>query len=284
MPQSIRNLLREARQALGPAGAEARLEAEILLGHALSRERSFLHARPEFEPEADAIARFAALIERRRVGEPVAYILGEREFWSLPLKVNRDTLIPRPETELLVEQALARIPLDAAWYIADLGTGSGAIALALARERPGCRIVASDVAAGALAAARANAAALDIGNIEFCDGNWFEPLAGKRFNMIVSNPPYIAAGDVHLDQADVAFEPRAALVGGADGMDAITAIAAGAPEHLEPGGHLLLEHGYNQAAVVAATLAKAGFVDVRCYRDLCGHGRVSAASLPATGA
>lgn len=269
---------------LGPAGAESRLEAEILLGHALSRERSFLHARPEFEPEADAIARFAALVERRRGGEPVAYILGEREFWSLPLKINRDTLIPRPETELLVEQALARIPLDAAWRIADLGTGSGAIALAVASERPGCRIVATDIAPGALAAARTNATSLGLGNVEFRHGDWFEPLSGERFDLIISNPPYIAAGDAHLDQADVAFEPRAALVAGADGLDAIAAIVRAAPGHLKPGSHLLLEHGYDQAAAVAATLASAGFVDVRCYRDLCGHGRVSAASLPVTAA
>ncbi|HET7307375.1 MAG TPA: peptide chain release factor N(5)-glutamine methyltransferase [Gammaproteobacteria bacterium] len=271
--------MREARLLPGGADPAARLDAEILLGHALGRPRTFLRARPEFGPEKQAVERFASLLARRRGGEPLAYIVGEREFWSLPIKLNHHTLIPRPETELLVEQALARIPADAVWTIADLGTGSGAIALAIGRERPQCRMIATDINEQALAAARANAANLDIGNVEFRHGGWCEPLDGIACDMIVSNPPYVAAGDVHLDAPDMQFEPRAALVAGPTGLESLDTIIAAAPAHLKAGGVLLLEHGFDQRDPVAAALAKHGYKGICCYRDLAGQDRVTVATL-----
>jgi len=225
-------------------------------------------------------ARLRELIERRRKGEPVAYLTGRREFWSLELTVTPDVLIPRPETELLVEQALVRIPPDATRRIADLGTGSGAIALAIASERPHCRVTATDASPAALAVARGNARRLGIGNVEFREGEWFAPLAGLTFDLIVSNPPYIATADPHLMQGDVRFEPRAALVSGGDGLDAIRLIAVQASAHLQHGGWLLLEHGYDQAAAVRAILGTNGLTDITSVADLAGHARVTAGRRP----
>ena len=186
-----------------------------------------------------------------------------------------DVLIPRPETELLVEQALAHIPEDAEWTVADLGTGSGAIALAIATERPHCRLIATDNSAAALAVARANATRLGIANVEFRHGEWLKPLAGMRFDVIVSNPPYVRANDPHLTQGDVRFEPESALVAGADGLDAIRRIAADAVSYLRPGGWLLLEHGYDQAQSVRALLESHGYDMVASCRDTAGHERVT---------
>lgn len=284
MVQTIQNLLADARVLLDASGAtEARLGAEILLGHATGRERAFFHAHPEADPGGEGIARFNALLTRHCAGEPLAYIIGEREFWSLPLKLNRHTLIPRPETELLVEQALARIPAGAAWTLADLGTGSGAVALALATERPRCRVIATDICERALAMARANAGRLGLDNVDFRHGSWLDALDGTICDIIVSNPPYVAAGDPHLRQPEIGFEPRAALVAGPAGLDAIDAIVAAAPAHLVPGGALLLEHGFDQREPVAAGLAAAGCRDIHCYRDLAGHDRVSTARRDAGG-
>ncbi|GAP66110.1 (protein release factor)-glutamineN5-methyltransferase [Mizugakiibacter sediminis] len=227
-----------------------------------------------------AQAVFAALLARRLAGEPVAYLVGRRGFWSLELEVTPATLIPRAETERLVELALARLPADAAARVADLGTGSGAIALAIARERPRARVVATDASAEALAVARRNAARLGLGNVVFAQGDWCAALGEARdFDLIVSNPPYIAAGDPHLGEGDLRFEPAAALASGADGLDAIRRIVRDARAHLRPGGGLLFEHGYRQGAAVRALLAAAGYREVFSARDLEGRERVSGGSI-----
>jgi len=271
-PVSIRQLLEQATRRLNTASA--RLDAEVLLGHVLQETRSHFHAWPEKQVPAASRQRFHELLQRRLAGEPVAYLTGEREFWSLPLTVTASTLIPRPETETLVAQALQRIPADRPQLIADLGTGSGAIALAIARERPQCRIIATDIAATAIEVARSNAQRLGLHSIEFHTGHWCEPLTGMRLDMIVSNPPYIAESDPHLASGDVRFEPRTALASGPQGMDALTAIAQCASKHLEPGGWLLMEHGYEQGELARKLLKATGFIEVISYTDDAGLDRV----------
>ena len=271
-PVSIRQLLEQATRLLDTDSA--RLDAEVLLGHVLQKTRSHFHAWPEKQVPAASHKRFTELLQRRLEGEPVAYLTGEREFWSLPLTVTADTLIPRPETETLVAQALQRIPADRPYTIADLGTGSGAIALAIARERPQCRILATDIAATAIEVARGNAQRLGLRSIEFHSGHWCEPLTGMCLDMIVSNPPYIAESDPHLASGDVRFEPRAALASGPQGMDALTAIAQCAIKHLEPGGWLLMEHGYDQGESTRQLLEATGFIEVITFTDDAGLERV----------
>ncbi len=239
-----------------------------------ARTALITHAHELLSPESEE--RLHELLARRVRGEPVAYLTGNREFWSLDLNVTPDVLIPRPETELLVEQTLARIPEDAEWTIADLGTGSGAIALAIATERPHCRLIATDSSAAALAVARENAARLGIATLEFRHGEWLKPLAGMRLDVIVSNPPYVRVNDPHLTQGDVRFEPESALVAGTDGLDAIRCIAADAVSCLRPGGWLLFEHGYDQAQAVRALLETRGYDRVASCRDTSGHERVTA--------
>lgn len=273
MPESIAAVLRTAATALGTD--EARAEAERLLAHALGRDRTWMYAHAEELLDAAARARFDALVAARRAGMPVAYLLGDAGFWSLALAVTPEVLIPRADTERLVELALDRLPSAAATCVADLGTGSGAIALAIARERPQARVIATDASAAALAVAAANARRLGIGNVEFRHGDWLQPLAAERFELIASNPPYIAAQDPHLAQGDLRFEPRAALVAGADGLDAIRTIARDAPRYLQPGGWLLLEHGWEQGAAVRALLEAAGLRDAFTATDLGGRERVS---------
>ena len=270
---NVRDLLASASRRLG--GADARLDAELLLAHALGVSRARLYAWPEDEPDTVQRAAFERLVEAREQGEPIAYLTGRREFWSLELRVTPHVLIPRHETELLVELALERIPRDRAFRIADLGTGSGAIALALARERPLARVTATDASATALDVARGNAERLGVGNVGFAAGDWYAALGDARFDLIVSNPPYVAADDAHLAQGDLRFEPASALASGADGLDAIRHIVAGAPAHLVDGGALLLEHGFDQSVRVRALLDAAGFVDVRSVRDAAGHERVT---------
>jgi len=271
---TIATLLRQARIRIDPA------EADLLLAHALGRSRSWLLAHGDDDIAADDAARFTGLVERRAAGEPVAYLTGSRGFWSLELAVTPATLVPRPETEWLVELALARIPADAETRIADLGTGSGAIALAIAKERPRARVVATDASGPALDVARENARRNRIGNVEFRQGDWYAPLAGESFDLIASNPPYIALGDPHLDEGDLRFEPRSALLSGADGLDAIRAIVSDAPSHLRAGGWLLLEHGWEQGEAVRALLRDAGFFDIATERDLEGRDRVTLGRLP----
>jgi release factor glutamine methyltransferase len=250
-------------------------EAAQLLAHVLDRSRGWLYAHGDALVPAQEAARFRQLVERRAAGEPIAYLVGARGFWRFDLAVTPDTLIPRPETELLVELALARIALDAPARVADLGTGSGAIALAIASERPRARMVAVDVSGEALEVARGNAAMLGIDNVEFRRGDWLAPLDGERFDLIASNPPYIAEGDVHLARGDLRFEPHGALASGADGLDAIRVIAATAPKHLRDGGWLLVEHGWEQGPAVRALFEAAGFVDVATERDLEQRDRVT---------
>lgn len=254
-----------------PAG---RLEAEILLCEALQVGRAWLYANPEQELQAGQAARFLELAGRRRDGEPVAYLTGRREFWSLPFKVTPDVLIPRPETELLVETALAFVPPDVSWRVADLGTGSGAIALAIASERPLCEVHATDISLAALGVARENGEAIAPGRVIFHHGSWLEPLTG-RFHVIVSNPPYVAAGDPHLAQGDCRFEPPSALCGGLDGMEAIRHIASHAAGYLEPGGLLAFEHGFDQGDEARKLLETLGYAGVATQRDLAGQERVT---------
>lgn len=257
-----------------PDSPTPRLDAELLLAHALGKSRSYLHTWPERELEAEQLERYQAAIVRRQAGEPVAYILGQQGFWSLDLEVAPHTLIPRPDTELLVETALELLPATPL-RVLDLGTGTGAIALALASERGGWRVTGVDRVDEAVALAERNRQRLQLSNAEFRPSQWFSALAGERYGLIVSNPPYIAADDRHLGEGDVRFEPASALVSGVDGLDDIRQIIAQAPQHLEPGGWLLLEHGYDQAETVRALLAGGGFVAVESRRDLGGHQRIS---------
>ncbi len=271
--------MRWAAERLAPFHDTAQLDAEVLLAFALGKSRAHLHTWPERELDAATWHRFQDLVERRCSGEPVAYITGHREFWSLSLKVTRDTLIPRPETELLVELALTALPADRPGRVADIGTGTGAIALAIARERPQWTVVATDVSDPALEVARGNAEHLGIHNVEFRMGDLCEPLCGEAFDMIVSNPPYVAAADPHLTQGDVRFEPTGALVAGPDGLDVIRRLALCARELLVPGGLLLLEHGYDQAAAVRDLLSRHGYRDIASHRDTAGCSRAVSARL-----
>jgi release factor glutamine methyltransferase len=241
-----------------------------------------LIAHPERELPESATRDFIALAARRRTGEPIAYLMGEREFYGLSLAVGPAVLIPRPETELLVDLALERIAPGDKARILDLGTGSGAVALAIKQQRPDAVVCAVDASFVALALATENARRHGLA-IELIEGRWFAPLAARRFELVVSNPPYVAQGDPHLAQGDVRFEPREALVAGADGLDAIRAISAAAAGHLEPGGWLLLEHGMGQDAPVRALLAQAGFEGARSWPDLSGIARVSGARLTGLG-
>jgi release factor glutamine methyltransferase len=215
------------------------------------------------------------MIQRRQTGEPIAYITGQREFWSMELEVNQDTLIPRPETEVLVELALEKIPISAKVRIADLGTGSGAIALAIAKERPECQVIAIDQSANALETARANAKKHGIENVEFRCGNWFEPIRSESFDIIVSNPPYVEENDPHLDQGDLRFEPQRALTAGLDGMDAIRHIVDLSRTVLKNQGWILLEHGYNQGPRIKQLLTQLGYQNVTIHCDLGGLARVA---------
>jgi release factor glutamine methyltransferase len=270
---NVRDLLAWAARRIG--GADARIDAELLLAHALGAPRAKLYAWPELEPDAAARKRFERDVEARSNGEPIAYLTGHRAFWTLDLAVSSAVLIPRPETERLVELALERIAPDRDARIADLGTGSGAIALAIASERPRVRVLATDASPAALAVARANAERLALRNVAFAQGDWCDALGGERFDAIVSNPPYIAEGDPHLDAGDLPREPRSALASGVDGLDAIRRITGCAPSHLESGGWLLLEHGWDQASRVRALLEDADFVDVASVRDDASHERVT---------
>ena len=276
---------REIRQLLADAagqlpGVEGRHEAELLLLHVLGRERSWLfaHATDAVEPATEAA--FAQLLQRRIQGEPVAYLLGRRGFWTLDLTVSPATLIPRPETERLVELALERLPADRPLQVADLGTGSGAIALALASERPLAQVLATDMSPQALAVAAENARRHELVNVHFQQGSWHAALGQERFDLIATNPPYIAADDPHLLQGDLRFEPATALASGADGLDDIRVIIEGAPARLVAGGWLLIEHGWDQGPAIRALLEQAGFVEVSTALDLEHRDRVSLGRLP----
>jgi release factor glutamine methyltransferase len=267
-------LLRAAHE-LDPVSDSPRLDAELLMTQALDVGRAYLIAHPEDTLDASAMVRFDALLRRRLGGEPMAYISGSREFWSMSLMVSPATLIPRPETELLVQQALLLMARDERQQVLDIGTGSGAVALALAKERPESRVTATDISEDALAVARENARQNDIFNVSFLAGRWFEPVRGRTFDLVVSNPPYICDDDPALEK--LVHEPRAALVAGPDGLDAIRALAGGGGQVLRTGGTLLLEHGSEQQQAVADVLRKHGWSDVRCCNDLAGLPRVTTA-------
>ena len=264
-----------ATERLEAVSESPRLDAEILLCRTIDMPRSYLFAHPEDELDALTQARFEEVVARRETGMPMAYITGVREFWSHEFAVSPATLVPRPETELLVNLALCEIPRDAAWEVLDLGTGSGAVAVSIASERPLCRVTAVDVSEEALAVARENARALAPGNVSFEHGDWTEPVGGRTFNVIVSNPPYVRAGDEAL--ARLQHEPRAALAAGEDGLDALRVLARDCGALLVPGGLLLVEHGADQDEDVAALLRAHGWTDIRCHRDLAGLPRVTAA-------
>lgn len=261
-----------------PGSDTAQLDAELLLAAALGKPRSYLRTWPEYELSAAQLAHFQAALSRREQGEPVAYILGQQGFWSLDLEVAPHTLIPRPDTELLVETALELLPHNPIAAL-DLGTGTGAIALALATERPGWQVTGVDRVPEAVALAERNRTRLKLRNARFSESHWFSAVAGQTFSLIVSNPPYIAAEDKHLAEGDVRFEPASALVAGADGLDDIRLIIEQAPAHLVAGGWLLLEHGFDQAAAVRELLAAQGFTAIDSRRDLGGHERISLGRL-----
>ena len=261
-----------------PASDEARRDAEILLGHVLEKPRAWLYAHGDDDVSDRAADTFQALSKRRGEGVPIAYLIGHREFWTLDLIVTPEVLIPRSETELLVEMALRHIPQSEKVYVADLGTGSGAIALALACERPQSSIVAADASDAALSVARTNAERLGIRNVEFVQSDWFDGLNDASFDVIVGNPPYIASDDVHLLQGDLRFEPRGALVSGIDGLDSIRCIVRNAPRHMKPRGHLLIEHGFDQGDAVRGLFAQSGFVDIFTSRDSEARERVTCAA------
>ncbi|KES20520.1 MULTISPECIES: peptide chain release factor N(5)-glutamine methyltransferase [unclassified Pseudomonas] len=273
---TIMTLLAEAQL---PDSPSARLDAELLLAAALGKPRSFLRTWPERVVDREVRERFEGWLVRRRAGEPVAYILGRQGFWSLDLEVAPHTLIPRPDTELLVETALQLLPASPA-RVLDLGTGTGAIALALACERLSWQVSGVDRIPEAVALAERNRERLRLANVGFRQSHWFSALEGERFALIVGNPPYIPGSDPHLQQGDVRFEPKSALVAGHDGLDDIRLIVAQAPRFLEPGGWLLLEHGYDQASAVRDLLLGNGFSEVESRRDLGGHERISLGRLP----
>jgi len=245
------------------------------LSQALDVARSYLFAHPEDLLDGVTFERFQALLSRRQSGEPLAYLQGTKEFWSLPLMVSPDTLVPRPETEILVQQALDAIPRDTEYSVLDLGTGSGAIALAIAGERPDAAVTATDASESALAVARENARQLDIANVSFATGSWFAAVPGRLFDLIVCNPPYVRRDDPALDR--LTFEPQSALVSGIEGLDDIRLIIRGAISAIRPGGRLLLEHGADQAEQVAQLMASAGWRDVKCRSDYAGLPRVTSA-------
>ncbi|MEK9133933.1 MAG: peptide chain release factor N(5)-glutamine methyltransferase [Pseudomonadota bacterium] len=278
-PPTVSEILQTAARELQSTSSTPRLDAEVLAMHVCGLDRSGLITHGHSVLTDDQQRRLETLLVRRNQGEPTAYLTGVREFWSLEFNVSPATLIPRPETELLVEKALAHVPQDAEWTIADLGTGCGAIALALAKERPRCRIIATDISPAALDVARSNAARFGPTNVEFREGSWFEPLTGMKLDMIVSNPPYVRANDPHLEQGDVRFEPEQALAAGPEGLDAIRQIASSARAHLNPAAWLLFEHGWDQAAAIGRLLHQLGYRNIVCYPDLGGRDRITACRL-----
>ena len=277
--QTISDVLHTATTMLSRVSTSARLDAELLLEYVTGLPRVSFRSAPERELPTAAGWSFQQLVMRRMKGEPVAYIRGQQEFWSLLLEVTPAVLIPRPDTELLVERALEHLDVEQPTNVADLGTGSGAIALAIASERPQSRVVATDASGDALAVASRNAGRLQIVNVTFVHGDWFAPLKDQRFDMIVSNPPYIAPDDRDVTPEVRRFEPGAALFAGNSGLESLTVIARQSPQHLRSGGWLLLEHGWKQAASVRDLLVRNGFAHVRSHADLAGHERVTIGCL-----
>ncbi len=276
MDQSIQTLIAHAKNQLTDSDS-ARLDSELLLQHVLDCDRSHLYAHPERTLDDQQIERFNYLLQKRVSGLPIAYLVDHKEFWSLTLNVNKHTLIPRSETEILVESALQTISHDTQLHILDLGTGSGAIALAIAKERPLSHLVAIDISTQALEVARQNATVNNIHNIHFFQSNWFEALPEQCFDMIISNPPYIKEHDSHLSTGDVRFEPSNALVSGFGGLDDLKVIISQSVQYLNKKGHLLVEHGYDQGETVFQLLKQHNYENIEPLHDLAGHHRASRA-------
>ena len=284
MTQTVRTTWAEAQhrliKTLSLEGNEAKFEAQLLLQNVLNVNRAWLLAHESDALQDKIKADFESLLARRLLGEPIAYILGQREFFGLNLIVTPDTLIPRPDTETLVETALDKIPTDTPFTVLDLGTGTGAVALAIAEHRPEAQVTAIDASSGALDIAKRNANQLDLTQVDFRLSNWFSALEGERFNLIVSNPPYIEQHDIHLTQGDLRFEPMSALASGTDGLDDIRQIVDNCLLHLDPQGWLMLEHGYNQAHLVTDLMAQSGLIDITTIKDLGANDRVTIGKNP----
>lgn len=272
---SIKSVMDEAAATLAPVSDSAMLDAEILLCQALDKPRSHLRAWPDKLLQAEQLAVFRTLLEQRRQGMPIAYITGQREFWSRDFQVSPDVLIPRPDTELLIELSLALITAEQPCTLLDLGTGSGIIAITLAAERPQAQVSAIDFSLSALDIARLNADRYKLSNIEFYRSDWFASVPATKFDLIISNPPYIAEDDAHLQQGDLRFEPRTALSAPEQGLADIRMIATAARDYLNAGGHLLIEHGYNQQQPVQALFKDLHYAKVQTYSDLSGQPRAT---------
>jgi release factor glutamine methyltransferase len=277
---TISNLLQEGTKQLAKTSESPRLDAEVLLCHALQKTRSYLYAHNDERVDDLTAKYFQELLDNRTLGTPIAYLTGSKEFWSLPLKVTKDTLIPRADTEKLVEITLLLLKDEPSAKILELGTGSGAIAIALAKERPDWQIVACDINPNALSVAKSNALTHAIKNIQFFHSDWFTNLPKQRYHAILSNPPYIAEEDPHLLQGDVRFEPRNALVSGQNGLMAIEYLVKESVHALLPGGLLLLEHGYQQKSAIRAILHERGYANIECWQDWQGQDRVSKGVWP----
>lgn len=272
---SIKAALREASTRLAESSPTAQLDAELLLLHVIKKNRAFLYAHSEEVLEAKLYHAFEVVISKRIEGIPIAYLTNEREFWSLPLYVTSDTLIPRPETELLIELTLSLLGERSTCSVLELGTGTGAISLALATEKPHWNITAADISKAALLIAQKNAERHQAKNIIFMQSNWFKAIPEQAFDLIISNPPYLAEQDPHQHEGDLRFEPKQALVSGVDGLDDLTHIIHESHDYLAPGGLLLLEHGYHQGKAVTDNLSRTNYQDVQCWQDAAGLDRVS---------
>ena len=279
---TIKSVLRDAADSLVSVSDSALLDAEVLLCLALNKTRIHLRTWPDKQLQPEELTTFNVLLEQRQKGTPIAYITGNREFWSRDFQVSPDVLIPRPDTELLIELSLKLIPADEPAKIIDLGTGSGIIAITLAAECPHVQVSATDFSLAALRIAQLNADKHHIKNIQFYQSDWFSKISETSFDLIVSNPPYIAENDHHLQQGDVRFEPRTALCAADQGLSDIKIIATAARHHLKPGGHLLIEHGYDQAQHVQALFKNLHYDRVQTYTDLSGQPRATYGQQPLT--
>lgn len=273
--QTIQQLISSSTEKLSRTSESARLDAEVLLAFVLGKNRSYLRAWNDKELDEKVVSQFETLISKRLQGEPIAYLTGTREFWSRDFFVSSDVLIPRPDTEILIEHCLTQIPTDLPVQILDLGTGSGIIAITLACERPNAKVIAVDASIGALEIAKKNAAFHQCDNVEFILSDWFSNVPPMKFDLIVSNPPYICETDEHLTQGDVRFEPKSALIAENNGLRDIFLIANQAKNYLVLNGQLMFEHGYNQAQDVQNILIRAGFINVQTHQDFSGNPRVT---------
>ena len=275
MANIVTALLDQAYQQLAAVSDSALLDAEVLLCHCLHKNRSFIRAWPEHQLTDQQAAEFLTLIAERQQGVPIAYLTGEREFWSRLFKVNPDVLIPRPDSELLIELSLDLLPTTQASKIIDLGTGSGILGITLAAERPGSQVIACDLSPAALNTAQDNAQQLQIDNVRFLASNWFSAITDRDFDLVISNPPYIDQHDPHLQQGDVRFEPDSALISAENGLQDIRLLADQARQHLKPDGYLLIEHGYDQQTAVQALIKRFNYQQITTHRDYAGNPRVT---------